>query len=124
MYSDLWLIWTSQRLGRPIPEAAARRAAAQPRGDWPRPALAMLNGLLTPEEVLALIDGKTGDDRQMVLAEAYFYIGQHALTRGETEKARDFFARTRQLGVLIYTEHVAAAFELQRLTGAAQSEAR
>jgi tetratricopeptide (TPR) repeat protein len=36
MYSDLWL--TFQRLGRPVPEPVAKRAATDPRGDWPRPA--------------------------------------------------------------------------------------
>jgi lipoprotein NlpI/transglutaminase-like putative cysteine protease len=124
MYSDLWLTWTSQRLGRPVPEAIAKRAAAQPHGDWPRPALAMLNGHLPPEDVLKLLDSKTGDDRQMALAEAYFYIGQYYLTRNDTEKAREFFAKTRQLGVLIYTEHVAAGFELERLADTRQSKAR
>jgi lipoprotein NlpI len=115
LYSELWLSWTLQRLGRPIPETIAKRAAADPRGDWPRPALAMINGNLTPEEMLKLLDGKSGDDRRMALAEGYFYLGEHYLTRGDKAKAREYFEKTRQLEVIIYTEHVAAGFELQRL---------
>jgi hypothetical protein len=114
MYSDLWLSWTSQRLGRPVPEAVAKRAAADPRGDWPRPALAMINGM-APEEMLKLLDGKSGDEGRMALAEGYFYLGQHYLLLGEKHKAREFFEKTRQLDVIIYTEHAAAGFELQRL---------
>jgi lipoprotein NlpI/transglutaminase-like putative cysteine protease len=115
LYSELWLSWTLQRLGRPIPEAVARRAAADPRGDWPRPALAMINGNLAPEEMLKLLDAKSGDERRMALAEGYFYLGQHYLTLGDKAKAREYFEKTRQLDVITYTEHVAAGFELQRL---------
>jgi lipoprotein NlpI/transglutaminase-like putative cysteine protease len=115
LYSDLWLIWTCQRLGRPIPDGVAKRAAAEPRGDWPRPALAMLTGNLAPDDMLKLIDGKTGDDRHMALAEGYFYLGQHFLMLGDKAKAREYFEKTRQLEVIIYTEHIAAAFELQHL---------
>jgi lipoprotein NlpI/transglutaminase-like putative cysteine protease len=116
LYSELWLSWTLQRLGRPIPEAIAKRAAADPHGDWPRPALAMLNGDLAPEDMLKLLDGKSGDDRRMALAEGYFYLGQRYLTLGDKAKAREYFEKTRKQEVIIYTEHVAAGFELQRLT--------
>jgi lipoprotein NlpI len=115
LYGELWLSWTLQRLGRPIPDTIARRAAADPRGDWPRPALAMINGDLAPEDMLKLLDGKSGDDRRMALAEGYFYVGEHYMTLGDKVKAREYFEKTRQLDVFIYTEHAAAGFELQRL---------
>ena len=115
LYNDMWLMWTYRRLGKPIPEAVAKRAAAEPRGDWPRPALAMLSGNLAPDAMLALLDRKTGDDRQMALAEAYFYLGQYYVALGDKTKAREFFEKTRQLGVIIFIEHPAADFELQRL---------
>jgi lipoprotein NlpI len=114
-YNDLWLALTYQRLGRPLPDAVAQRAATEPRGDWPRPALAMLTGRLSPDEMLKLLDEKSGDDRQMALAEAYFYLGQHYLSTGDVAKAREFFEKTRAQNVITYTEHRAARFELQRL---------
>jgi len=115
VYSDLWLAWTSRRLGRAVPDATAKRGAAEPRGGWPRPALAMLTGVLSPEEVLQLVDRKSGDDREMTLAEGYFYIAEHYLAAGDKPRARDFFEKTRQLEVILYLEHVAAGAELQRL---------
>jgi lipoprotein NlpI len=115
VYSDLWLTWTSRRLGRPIPEAVTRRAAAQPRGDWPRPALAVLTGTMTPDEMLKILDGKNGDDRHMALSEGYFYLGQQSLVLGDESKAREWFEKARQLQVILYAEHIAAGFKLQRL---------
>ncbi len=113
-YIDVWFIWTLQRLGKPLPETLAKRAA-EAHGDWPRPALAMLAGNITPEEMLSTVDNKTGDDRQMALAEAYFYLGQHYLALGDPARARDYFEKTRQTEVIIYFEYIAAKFELEHL---------
>ncbi|MGZ5717850.1 MAG: DUF3857 domain-containing protein [Burkholderiales bacterium] len=115
LYIDLWLTWTSKRLGKPVPEAALQRALADPQGEWPRPALAMLNGKLQPDEMLNLLERKSGDDLEMARAEGYFYLGQHFLLQGDKSKAREYFEKTRELGVLMYTEHAAARFELERL---------
>ena len=115
VYSDLWLTWTHQRLGRPVPDSVLKRAAAQPLGDWPRPALAVMTGHLAPEAMLKVLESKAGDDRTMASSEGYFYLGQYFAARGDAAKARDFFERARRLNVIIYTEHTAAGFELQRL---------
>jgi lipoprotein NlpI/transglutaminase-like putative cysteine protease len=115
LYVDLWLTWASKRLGKPLPEAVLQRALAEPQGEWPRPALAMLNGKLAPDDMLKLLDRKSGDDLQMARAEGYFYLGQHFLLQGDKSKAREYFEKTRDIGVLMYMEHVAARFELERL---------
>jgi len=120
--SDLWLAWTSLRLGKPLPEAVVERSASQAR-DWPRPALAVMTGRLAPENMLKGIAAKTGDDRTMGTAEGYFYLGQYYLAQGDVAKAREFFEKTRELKVIIYTEHTAAGFELQRLGSAIESGA-
>ena len=75
--NDLWLAWSHQRLGRPLPQAVRERAAEEPRGAWPRPALALLAGDVTAEEMLKLIERKSGDERTMALAEGYFYLAQY-----------------------------------------------
>ncbi len=71
--------------------------------------------------MLAALDSKTGDARQMALAEANFYVGQHYLTLGDVARARAFFEKTRQSGVIIYYEYTAAAFELKRLQEASKN---
>lgn len=117
LYNALWQSWTLRRLGKPLPEAIATQAAAEAAGEWPRPALAMLAGALSPEQVLQGIEAKAGDEKHMALAEAYFYVGQYYFAAGDKDKARDYFQKTRAMGVLPYTEHIAAGLEL-RLMGA------
>ena len=104
----------------------AAGAAAEAHGEWPRPALAMMTGAISPEELLKLMDDKKGDERQMALAEGYFYLGQHYLIAGDTKMAQSYFQKTRDLDIFIYVEHVAAGFELQQLAkdGAATSTAK
>jgi lipoprotein NlpI len=118
VYSDLWLAWTYQRLGKALPEDVVARGG-QANGAWPRPALAMLTGKLTPGELIKLIERKTGDEGKMTACEGYFYLGQYFLVHGDAAKARELFQKTRQTNVLPYNEYQAAAFELRRLSDAA-----
>ena len=107
--------WLTVALAGPVSEAVLARASLQPRGDWPRPALALAAGILTPEEMLKLVERKKGDDLRMALSEAYFYLGEYFLGHGDAAKARDFFQKARQQKVTIYIEHKGAGFELQHL---------
>ena len=113
--ADLWLLWTRQRLGQPMPDAVRERAATDARGDWPRPALAVMAGKLTPEEMLKLLERKSGDERRMATSEAYFYLGQYYMGRGDKIKAGEFFGKVLRLNMVMNTEHKAAGFELQYL---------
>src|SRR5262249_20713060 len=114
-YADLWLLGTYQRLGQPIPDSLRERAATDARGDWPRPALAVVVGKLTPEEMLKLLERKSGDERRMATSEGYFYLGQYYMRRGDKIKAGEFFEKVRRLNMVTNTEHKAAGFELQYL---------
>ena len=116
-YAMLWQAWTLQRLGRPLPPELIAFASADPKGTWPRPALAMFVGQMTPEQVLEQIERKTGDERELAAVEAWFYIGEYLLGQAQPEKARDAFEKARATGITHYVEHAAAGFELQRLAG-------
>lgn len=113
-YAALWLTWTARRLKQPTPEAISKLEAPT-GGVWPWPAQALLLGRQTEDQVLAFVNGKSGDDRQLALAEAWFYIGQNQLLSGHPEQAKTSFEKSRQQGVTVYLEHVAAGFELQRM---------
>jgi len=116
-YCDVWLIMAYARLGKAIPDAIVKRIVAEAGGEWPRPALAMLTGAITPEAMLKLLEEKKGDERHMALSEAYFYLGQYYLNVGDKKTAQAYFEKARELDVIIYTEHIAAGFELQQLAG-------
>jgi len=113
--ADLWLLWTRQRLGQPMPDSLREHAATDARGDWQRPALAVMAGKLTPEEMLKLVERKSGDERRTATSEAYFYLGQYYMGRGDKIKASEFFGKVRRLNMVMNTEHKAAGFELQYL---------
>jgi len=116
VYADLWRIWSLQRLGQVVPPDLDRQARAEPQGEWPRPALAMLVGALSPEQMLAEVEKKTGDERELNMTEALFYLGQQRLNQGQPTLARTAFEQVRQKGITMYIEHVAAGFELSAKT--------
>ena len=111
----MWFVATSGQLHKPIPAELVARAAAEAGGEWPRAGLAMLIGKLSPDDMLKSLEKKQGDERQMALAEAYFYLGQYYLLAGDRAKAQESFEKTRSLGVINYLEHTSAEFELERL---------
>lgn len=115
LYAELWRVWTQKRLGTAPDAEQMALAKAEPRGEWPRPALAMLHGLMTPDEALATLDSKKGDEREMALAEGYFYVGQQYYASGDKAKAAEYFNKAREKGVVIYIEHTAAGIELQQM---------
>jgi lipoprotein NlpI len=115
LYAELWRVWTQKRLNLTPDAAQVKLAGAAPKGEWPRPALALLHGLTSVDDVLAQINRKKGDDLEMALAEAYFYIGQYYFAQGDKTKAAEYFRKTREKGVIIYVEHVAAGMELQQM---------
>ena len=117
LYAELWRLMAQKRLGQTPDANQLKLASANPRGDWPRPALAMLHGLITPDELLKSLEGKQGDEKTMALVEGYFYTGQHYLAQGDKVKATAYFKKTRELGVINYEEHLASAYELQQLGG-------
>ena len=114
-YAQLWQAWTLQRLNRSLPAALQAAAIADPNGAWPRPALAMVVGQITPEQVIEQLGRKTGDDQELALVEAWFYIGEYHLNAKQPDKAREAFEKARAKGITRYVEHSAAGFELQRL---------
>ena len=116
---ELWLAATQLRLGQPLPPDLVKHAAESPRGEWPRPALAMLAGIIQPQEMLEVLAQKSGDDLKMAQSEGYFFLGQYYLAKGEIADARAYFEKARAQNVIIYLEHIGAGFELKRLAATA-----
>jgi len=113
LYGRLWQTWTLRQLGKPLPADLLKLAHAEPQGAWPRPALAMLTGVHTEEQMLDMVRRKTGDELDMALAEAWFYVGQHRKASGQLAHAEEAFKLARAKGMTVYVEHVAAGFELR-----------
>jgi len=114
-YARLWLAWALQRAGKPLPQTLTDLAGKVRDRAWPGPALGLVAGLLTPEQLIEIVNKKQGDDRELTLAEAWFYVGQHYHGRGELARAKEAYEKARALRITMYIEHVAAGFELARL---------
>lgn len=112
-YAQLWQAWSLQRAGMPLPRSlqdAARGTAGEP---WPRPALAMMVGAISPDQLLARVrSDKHGDELDFALAEAWFHLGQHFRLQGQPAQAREAFEKSRAKGIATTVEHAAAGFEL------------
>lgn len=120
-YVLLWQGLAARRLAQ-APSAelqeAARGKAAD--GTWPHPLLALVAGSLDEEGVLKAAGRKQGDDKEMALTEAWFFIGQLRLASGNVQGAREAFQESRNPGVSVYLEYQAAGWELARMEQAAR----
>ena len=116
---DLWRAMAYRRMNQPLPDDLQKQAAVDPRGEWPRPALAMLADRLGPDEIGPLAAKKSGDAAELNGTEADFFVGEWYLSRGDLPKAREAFIASRARGVIIYTEYAASGFELDKMDRAA-----
>jgi len=114
-YSDIWLAMTLMRLNKPLPEDLISRAGADPRGSWPLPILAVMGGYLSPDDLVKMLDQKSGDESRTAGTEAHFYLGQYYLHLGDKQKAREEFLKARELNMFTYIEFTAAEFELDAM---------
>lgn len=114
-YASIWLVTSLKLQGKEIPRNILDTIEKSPRGAWPKPALAMLAGVITPEAMQEELKRKTGDDFELSQVEGMYYLGQLYLIQGKPDLAIKEFKKLREKGVTMYTEHVAAGFELRRL---------
>lgn len=115
LYARLWQMAALLRAGRPLPTEILELAGRDPTGAWPRPAVAMLAGVTTPQAMWAEVGRLDGNDRVLASEEAWFYLGQHYLAKNQPAEARKAFEECRALGIVNYVEHTAARLDLARL---------
>jgi len=82
---------------------------------WPAPVIRMLLGQITPEECLASATHNDIAREKGLKCEAYFYIAQIYLIRGDKEKATTFFKNCIKTGITNFFEYRLARAELMRL---------
>jgi TPR repeat protein len=85
-----------QRAGKEVPADVFQDGVRDPRGAWPLPVLAMQADALSPEDLLKIVESMPADARELALDQAWFYIGQRALAKGDkpaAERAFSWFKR-------------------------------
>ena len=118
VYGDIWLAITSRKQGNDIPAEVMARSATAMHLEWPRPALALLTGNASEDEILKVIHSKNGVEKSTVGTEGYFYLGMSRLLNNDPDKARDYFAKSVAAKAYAYEEYKAAQLELKKLSSA------
>lgn len=116
VYGDIWLAAASRKQGKEIPAEVTARSATAIHLEWPRPALALLTGTASDDEILKAIHSKNGLEKVTVATEGYFYLGLSRLLNNDPSKARDYFAKSVASKAYSYEEYKTAQFELKKLS--------
>lgn len=105
-----------QRTGGQLPTELVDYIAPDVDPTWPKPIASMLLDGLQEDDLIRLAEQSDGDLRAARLAEAWYYVGQHRLTRQDKPGAIAAFRWHRANGWRTLPETTFALAELRRLT--------
>ena len=113
-YASVWLYFSARRAGEDGAAAVAHYLPTSQQPEWPYPVLAWLTNKIDFSAALAAAskDNQPDPNKQ---CELYFYAGQKSLADGNVAKAREYFQRSLDTGVVEFNEYAFSARELQRL---------
>lgn len=114
-YRSLWRALALARGGESWQALLTADASHLDLTEWPGPVVRFLLGEIPEAQVLSEAwheEPRLAKQRQ---CEAYFYLGQQALIRGEAERARDLFEKSVAEGVPDFLEYRGARVELLRM---------
>lgn len=119
IYPALWLYFTRARAGGNAAQELSRNAKNLDVFYWPGPVISLFLGKTTPKEVLAAAADPFLPKRAQrdLECEAYFYVGQYFLLRGESDEAVRLFRKALATNATDFIEYDAAKVELERLGG-------
>lgn len=117
VYPMLWLSLARARMGgkNAVKELAGYMAKAK-KGHWIYQAGLLYLGKVTPEQVLSAARKGNPHKRREREAEAYFYIGQFALSVGDEKAAAGYFRKVIDTGITRFYEYTGAKVELRRMS--------
>lgn len=112
-YAALWLDIATRRNNQPshIAQATMRLNMAA----WPAPILLLFGGQMTPHDVAVAAQNIDPTITRARLCDAYFYIGESMLLKGDKGQATDLFQRALKECPKSTDEFPAAAAELKTL---------
>lgn len=113
-FALIWLYLAAERADGTGRAAIAPLQASVRADAWPGAILHFLGGTVTQDELLRLA-AKDERKERLHLCEAYFFIGQTLLLKGQADDARKMFELARKQNALPYREHSFAQIELKRL---------
>jgi TPR repeat protein len=118
VYCELWLYAARERAGKDGDAGLQAAAKNVDLTHWPGPVVTFFLG--NKGEAQLLREAKSPDRQKELeqLCEAYFYVGQKLLTRGNPTKAMAMFQKAVDTGITNFVEYASARAELARRTPA------
>ncbi len=110
-YIALWRFLSAAQNGSEY--SLEDRAAGFDLSAWPGPIIRFYQDQMSVEEVLEAARSDPLQTEEEGLCEAHYYIGQHFLLNGETERAAQHFAATLATNDFYCFEYGFAAAELE-----------
>ena len=105
-YPIVWLSLASEHAGQEFAQDPKRFPDDQLPRDWPRP---LVDWALGKASIDSVIDSaRAGAGAPQRLCEAYYYIGEKYLADGDRERAREFFQKAVDQGVIEFMEDASA----------------
>ncbi len=115
IYAMLRLYVARERAGHDGRAELETRTADIDRDGWPGVVAALYLGEATPERVLAAARDADPRRQREMQCEAFFYIGEYHLLKGEESEAKRSFEKALATGATTFIEYSAAKMEIERL---------
>jgi tetratricopeptide (TPR) repeat protein len=116
-YYPLWLYVSRVRAGQDGRAELEKNSRQAKLAEWPGPVFNLFLGKTTPEAILSAANNSNAKKDREQHCEAYFYLGEYALMKGNTAEARRFFQQSVDTGVTGFVEHAEAQAELKHVPG-------
>lgn len=115
IYSKLWLYIARGRSGTEAGPDLESTSKGADRKAWPGPIITLFLGESSAQELLKQAR-HTDHNRQLQQeCEAYFYLGEYYLLKGDPVQAADYFRKAIATGVSNFVEYRTAGIELARI---------
>ncbi|MFX0200285.1 MAG: tetratricopeptide repeat protein [Candidatus Hodarchaeota archaeon] len=115
IYRMLWLYIAQERAGKSGLHELSDNIKKADLGKWPGPVASILLEEISPQELLEKTKDKDQRVEKQRQCEAYFYLGQYYLLKGDKEKAAQMFKLCLETKVTYYIEYTGAKVELGRM---------
>jgi tetratricopeptide (TPR) repeat protein len=113
-YYSLWLYVARFRAGQDGRAELEKNAGQMKLAEWPGPMANLFLGKITPEAILSAANNPDAKKNREQHCEAYFYLGEYALMKGNTAEAKRLFQQSVDTGVTSFIEYAYAQTELKR----------
>ena len=115
LYTHLWMYIARSKADKNAAGNLARDSQDDNLSFWPGALVRYYLGTMNEAQVLRAIESGPANTLQERRCAGYFFLGEHAALRGDSDTARKYFEKTLATGVIKLRQFDAARRELAKL---------